>query len=345
MVKRITIRDVAREAGVSIALVSFVMNRDRRTADGQRVYRVSEDTVARILEVARRLNYHPNSTASSLRSGRSRTVGVIVSDIANPFFADIVRRIENVAYQSGYTVLFASTDECADKLAQMSAVLVNKGVDGLIVAPCEGGEECVRALVELGMPLVLIDREVEGVEVSSVVLDNVKAGETAVRYLHAHGYRKIEMASYTKGVSSLRGREEGYRSAMTAFGLADNVKIHKTVYGDAVESVRNVVADAHARGVEAMIFPTNSLSTLALQAISRLGLRIPDDMAFLGFDDNEIFDILTPTVAHVEQSVEILGTKSFELLRERIEKTDAEPVRFMIEPMLVEGGSVADING
>lgn len=144
MVKRVTIKDVAREAGVSIALVSFVMNRNNRRADGKEAYRVSEDTVARILEIAARLDYHPNSAASSLRSGKTRTIGVVVSDIANRFFSDIVRYIENVAYESGYTVLFASTDEKADKLERMVSVLTNKGVDGLIIASCAGGEQTVR---------------------------------------------------------------------------------------------------------------------------------------------------------------------------------------------------------
>lgn len=138
MVKRVTIKDVAREAGVSIALVSFVMNRNNRRADGKEAYRVSEETVARILEIAARLDYHPNSAASSLRSGKTRTIGVVVSDIANRFFSDIVRYIENVAYESGYTVLFASTDEKADKLERMVSVLTNKGVDGLIIASCAG---------------------------------------------------------------------------------------------------------------------------------------------------------------------------------------------------------------
>ena len=153
MVKRVTIRDVAREAGVSIALVSFVMNRDHRRADGSVAYRVSDETVARITEIAERLNYHPNSAASSLRSGRTRTIGVVVSDIANRFFSDIVRYIENVAYSAGYTVLCASTDEQADKLESMLSVLTNKGVDGLIIATCSGGADAVSRVVDSGLPV------------------------------------------------------------------------------------------------------------------------------------------------------------------------------------------------
>ena len=201
MVKRVTIRDVAREAGVSIALVSFVMNRHNRRADGKE-YRVNEDTVKRILEVAERLDYHPNVAASSLRSGKTRTIGVVVSDIANRFFSDIVRRIENVACESGYSVIFASTDEKADKFEHMLGVMTNKGVDGLILAPCDGGEEAVRRVAATGMPVVLLDRDVPGVEASRVLLDNLR-GAISVRWTSSGS---AAMPTYTAASTAVRRR-------------------------------------------------------------------------------------------------------------------------------------------
>lgn len=338
MVKRVTIKDVAREAGVSIALVSFVMNRNNRLANGKEAYRVSEETVARILEIAERLDYHPNSAACSLRSGKTRTIGVVVSDIANRFFSDIVRYIENVAYESGYTVLFASTDEKADKLERMVSVLTNKGVDGLIIASCAGGEQTVRRVVETGMPVVLLDRDIEGIEASRVMLDNAGACRMGVRRLHDNGYRRIELVSYDMEVSTIREREAGYADAMRELGLEEFIGIHRTLYGKAGDSVTRIVADAYRRGVEAMIFPTNTLSLMALQAMNTLGLHLPDDMAVVCFDDNEVFDLYNPTVAHIGQSVEDLGVKSFELLRDMIEH-NASPSRYIVEPQFADGGS------
>lgn len=340
MVKRVTIRDVAREAGVSIALVSFVMNRHNRRADGKE-YRVSEDTVKRILEVAERLDYHPNLAASSLRSGKTGTIGVVVSDIANRFFSDIVRRIENVACESGYSVIFASTDEQAGKLEHMLGVMVNKGVDGLIVTPCDGGEETVRRVAESGLPMVLLDRDVDGAGASRVLLDNVRAGEMGTRYLYDRGYRRIEIVSYGMRISSLVEREEGYRRTMCGLGLERYVKIHRCVYGNAETRVADIVRDAVARGVQAMIFPTNTLSALALQAVKSCGVRIPDDLALLCFDDNEAFDLLNPVITRIEQPVGLMGERSFELLRERIEGGADVPGRdLVLDPVLVEGGSV-----
>lgn len=340
MVKRVTIRDVAREAGVSIALVSFVMNRHNRRADGKE-YRVNEDTVKRILEVAERLDYHPNVAASSLRSGKTRTIGVVVSDIANRFFSDIVRRIENVACESGYSVIFASTDEKADKFEHMLGVMTNKGVDGLILAPCDGGEEAVRRVAATGMPVVLLDRDVPGVEASRVLLDNLRAGEMGVRYLYGRGYRRIETVSYEMRISSLVDRERGYLRTMDELGIGSHAHIHRCIYGIAEARVTDIVRDAAERGVEAIVFPTNTLSAFALGAVKRSGVRIPDDMALLCFDDNEAFDLLEPTIARIEQPVGLMGEKSFELLRERIEGGTDVPCRdLVLDPLLVEGGSV-----
>ncbi|MDE7077515.1 MAG: LacI family transcriptional regulator, partial [Alistipes sp.] len=161
--RKVTIKDIANEAGVSIALVSFVMN---NRACGQTNYRVNKETSQRILEIADKLNYQPNNAARTLRSGKTNTIGVIVSDISNKFFADIARCIEDRAYKHKYTVLFGSTDENPQKLENLIEVFRNKGIDGLIVVPCEGSEEIIRNVARQNIPLVLLDRGVEGAELS-----------------------------------------------------------------------------------------------------------------------------------------------------------------------------------
>ncbi|MBQ9462216.1 MAG: LacI family DNA-binding transcriptional regulator [Bacteroidales bacterium] len=140
MVKPVTIKDIAREAGVSTALVSFVMT---NYLGGKMVYKVNDETSRRVLEVADRLNYKPNTSARALRSGRTNTIGVVVSDIANPFFAEIARYLEDQAYQYNYNVIFGSSDENPDKLRRVAQVLLDKGVDGLIIVPCAGSEDTI----------------------------------------------------------------------------------------------------------------------------------------------------------------------------------------------------------
>ena len=204
-----TIRDIALEAGVSISLVSFVMNGKTRGK-----HNVNPDTAKRILEIAERLNYQPNNAARSLRSGRTNTIGVILSDISNKFFADIARCIEDKASQYKYIVLFGSTDENPKKLDSLIDAFLNRGVDGLIIVPCEGSEKTIQRLVDMNIPLVLLDRTFEKLDVRSVVLNNRKAMVMAVDHLQSQGYRRIELVSYVTTISNIMDRERGYVQAM-----------------------------------------------------------------------------------------------------------------------------------
>lgn len=293
---KITIRDVARESGVSISLVSLVMNA-KRDAEGNLDCNVNKDTASRIREVAKRLGYRPNKAAASLRSGRFYTIGMITSDISNEFFADIARYIENIAHNHNYMVLFGSSDENAEKLDNIIDTFIGSGVEGLIVAPCAGSEEVLRKALEAGIPTVLLDRDLKGVDAGRVMLDNERAGRMGVEHLYENGYRRIEMISYTLGISSLSEREEGYREAMRRFGLEGYSQIHYTIYGNAQEDLVRIFEDGVRRGVEAFLLPTNTLALLgaagAQHAQSHLaqgsgagGIRRERDFHALQADDH-----------------------------------------------------------
>ena len=228
--KKITIKDVAREAGVSVTLVSFVMNA-KVGEDGRLDCPVNPETAARVLEVAKRLGYRRNVAAASLRSGRSNTIAVITTDIANNYFAGISRYIEDKSAQYGYTVLFCSSDENAEKLASVIDTVLAYNIDGLIVAPVPGGQEAISKAIDARVPVVLLDRDIEGLEnVGKVLLNDVEAGDMATECLINNGYRKIEMISYDLDISSISERAEGYRRTMAAHGLESHV--NTTTYGD-----------------------------------------------------------------------------------------------------------------
>ena len=331
---KITIRDVAREAGVSISLVSLVMNA-KREAEGNLDCNVNKDTARRIAEVAKRLGYRPNKAAASLRSGRFYTIGMVTSDIANQFFADIARYIENIAHNYNYTVLFGSSDENAEKLDNIVDTFIGNGVEGLIVAPCSGSEEVLRKALDAGIPTVLLDRDIAGLDVGRVMLDNERAGRMGVEHLYENGYRRIEMISYTLGISSLSERERGYCEAMRRYGLEGYSQIHYTVYGHAQEDTVRIFEDAVRRGVEAFLLPTNTLALLGLQALNALNLS--------GFDESEIFSLYKPSVTYITQSTRRLGEQSFEMLRRMIAGDD-DCRSVVIEPELIVGGSTACIH-
>ncbi|MDE5623054.1 MAG: LacI family transcriptional regulator [Alistipes sp.] len=317
--RKVTIKDIANEAGVSIALVSFVMN---NRACGQTNYRVNKETSQRILEIADKLNYQPNNAARTLRSGKTNTIGVIVSDISNKFFADIARCIEDRAYKHKYTVLFGSTDENPQKLENLIEVFRNKGIDGLIVVPCEGSEEIIRNVARQNIPLVLLDRGVEGAELSSVVLDNRRAGLQITTALLKQGFTRIHMISYAMSLSNIRQREEGYKACMTRAGLSDHIHIYHLRH-DRLGWMDKVIRDEKEHGVEALVFATNTLATAGLTAMLRNGWQIPQDFAMACFDSNEAFDLYNTAVAYVRQPIERFGTEALDLLMKAIAQKES----------------------
>lgn len=336
--RRVTIKDIASEAGVSIALVSFVMN---NKVDGRDTYRVNKETAQRILEVADRLNYQPNNAARTLRSGKTNTIGVIVSDISNKFFADIARCIEDRAYKHKFTVLFGSTDENPQKLENLIAVFRNKGIDGLILVPCDGAEEAIR-LAAQELPVVLLDREVPGTELNCVILNNQKAGMQATQALLERGCRKVEMISYAMHLTNIRDREEGYRIGMEQAGLASGCRIHR-VRHDRIARICEIVREAKERGVEGLVFATNTLAIAGLKEIAHNGWRLPQDFAVATFDSNEAFDIHNTDIAYVRQPIDQFGSEALDLLIKSIEQKDKSMshTRIVLTPQLVESNKTS----
>jgi len=338
--KKVTIRDVAREAGVSVTLVSFVMNA-KMGKDGRLDCPVNPDTAERVLQVAKRLGYRRNNAAASLRSGRSHSIAVIVSDIANPFFAEICRNIENIAYKDGFTVIFASSEENPQKLAHLVETMVGYNVEGLIVAPCLGAEAALARAISIGIPTVLIDRNIPGEEFGRVLVDNVDAGRMAAKYLLHQGFGKIEMISYKSGVTSLTDRESGYAMAMEEAGLKDDIRLHKIEYDTeaAKKDVIEVFRGAAKRGTEAFILPTKRIAMYGFNALNVLGLSMQKDFSFVCFDESDIYELNKPVVPHIIQPLSEIAFKSFELLQKMIEgNATKEEKTSMLNVKLVLGG-------
>lgn len=334
--KKVTIKDVAREAGVSVTLVSFVMNA-KMGKDGRLDCPVNPDTAARVLKVAKKLGYRKNAAAASLRSGRSNTIAVVTTDISNKFFAGISRYIEDKAYSYDYTVLFGSSDEKASRLDSVIDTVLSYNVDGIIIAPVAGCGPSIEKALDAKVPVVLLDRDIEGLSgVGKVLLDDVAAGRMATELLMNNGYKRIEMISYTLGISSLSEREEGYKQFMHEHNLAAN--IHYTTYGVADGDVERFIEDALARGVEAFFLPTYSLCAKVLSICKNRGLRIPEDIAIVGFDESDIYTLYNTTVSHLVQPLQVLGEKSVEVLHDMIEEIDSERT-VILKPTMIEGDS------
>lgn len=322
--KPVTIKDIAKEAGVSTALVSFVMS---NYAAGKNIYRVGAETSRRVLEVADRLNYKPNTSARALRSGRTNTIGVVLSDIANPFFAEIARYLEDQAYAYNYNVIFGSSDENPAKFRRLVELFLHKGVDGLILVPCGGAEETIREVVEKGVNTVLVDREIKGLNVSSVVLDNREAARKITEMLIARGAKHIDMVSYSMSISNTRDRELGYEDAMKAAGRQTSIHIERFAHNE-YESAADYVVTARERGVDAFMMATNTLASLVISEVYKCGLSIPKDFQAACFDRNPLYDIYGSGIIYVRQPVDAFAARAMEIIMSQIGAgPDAVPPR------------------
>lgn len=329
-----TIKDIAAEAGVSISLVSFVMNNN--TGANGRVYKVNEKTARKIREVAAKLNYHPNNAARSLRSGRTDTIGVIVSDISNPFFADIARCIENAAYKSGYTVFFGSSEENPEKFASIARAITLRGVDGLIVVPCEKSGDTIREIAASGIPLVLIDRYIDGVDSNTVLLNNRKAGRMAAESLIREGCRRIEMISYSMRLSNIMDREAGYKAAMSENGLGENVMIHNIRFKNIPAQLGKVFESICDRGVDGLIFATNTLTVESLKCMREKMPEAIKKMRIVAFDESDAFSLSDYKISYIRQPVELFGTESVRILLDNMTNGSQQIITSTLNPQLVE---------
>lgn len=329
--KRVSISDIAKAAGVSKALVSFALS------DKARDYRVSPDTAARIRRIAREMGFVRNNVAASLRTGKTHTIGVIITDISNRFFADIARSIENNATTAGYTVIFGSSDDNPTTLSQLVSSFANRGVDGLVLVPCDGAEDAVRQAVDTGIPVILMDRTYSDMNISSVTLDNIKASAIAVQTLVGNGYTRIALVSYKTTTSNILDREEGYRGAMLSAGLADNVKIYRTDSHQNMDQVAQIVRTAVSDGVQALIFVTNRMSIVGLREMNHLGIKVPDDMAIFAFDGSETlaFELFYTGISYIRQPIDDFGWNVCSLMFSMIDSPAPEVRHIVLEPNVV----------
>jgi len=322
----VTIEDVARRAGVSTATVSRVLAGRPHVRDALRV---------RVQEAIQALNYRPSRVAQSLRVQRSRIIGLIISDIQNPFFTAIVRAVEDVAQQRGFSVMLCNSDESAAKEAAYIDLMLDEQVSGLIVSPAAADNDIYRRLAAAQVPIVVIDRRVENPLGDMVIADNVQASFEIVSHLITNGYRRIGAVLGVPDASTGAERYEGYVRALTAHGIAVDPALvrqgmPRSNFGHAL--TLELLRLDHPPDA---IFTGNNLLTIgALRAIDELGLRIPEDVALAAFDEMEWMFLVKPALTVVAQPTYAMGKKAAELLLQRIADPSRPPQEILLQPTI-----------
>jgi LacI family transcriptional regulator len=330
MQKRASLKDIANKVGVSIALVSYVLNGQEKEK------RVGAEVVKKIRLAAEELNYQPNQIARSLRMKSTKTIGIVVADIANPFFSQLARIIENEASHFGYTVIFGSSDEDEIKSGALINTLLNRQVDGFIIVPTEGTINQIRNLVRKKIPIVLLDRYFPDINISHVVLDNYQATYDATMHLVKSGFKMISMIAYKSTLIHMRERIRGYSEAMESSGLSDNRNIAEIRFEHSQKDIESVFNDIISKknNSNALVFATSPLSVAGLFCIQKKCLRIPEDIAFIGFDGGECFDLYNPPLSFVKQPLEEMGKESFRILMDLMNGS-SKIAQVMLSPELI----------
>lgn len=316
-------QDVAKLAGVGTMTVSRVLN---GTAH------VSEETSHRVYQAIERLQYKPNQVARALRGSSSKSIGVLVPYLYDPFFATCAHAIDEVAKDRGFSVILTTTNE--DAKIELDAVrqMIQRHVDGLIVIPAEGSSSNLTSSEFRDLPIVTLDRPVPQSTFDSVEAENKSAGVLAVNHLVSHGHRRIAFIRLHKQLFTMKTRYAGYKGAMNDAGL--KVEAHFDCMTQAI--VTDLMKALWARRDRpTALFTTNGLTTrYTLQALADLGLSIPKDMALVGFDDVDLAELMRPPLTIIRQPVTDLGRTAAELLFKRLNRTaEKDPPQHITLPV------------
>jgi DNA-binding LacI/PurR family transcriptional regulator len=322
-----SIKDVARHADVSSATVSRVLSNKPH---------VSEKARQRVLAAMAQLDYQPSRVARSLRVQRSRIIGLIISDIQNPFFNTLARAVEDLAYAHQYAVFLCNTDEDVEREKLYIDLMQAEQVAGVMISPTQETNNSCQKLMKANVPIVMIDRVIAGLDVDTVVVDNVAGAYELVAHLIDDGHRRIGAVLGTPTATTGRERYEGYVQALTAHGLPASPELLRTGIPKKVVGYTLVGELLDLADPPSAIFTGNNLLTEgALRAIHDRKLHIPGDIALAAFDELDWMALVKPALTVVTQPTYKLGQAAADLLLKRIEGSAHQPQKIVFKPDLI----------
>ncbi len=319
--RRVTLRDVALEAGVSIKTASRVVNREST---------VNAAMADRVEDAVERLDYRPNELARSLKGRRSRTIGLIIADISNPFMATCAQAIEGVAREHGHALILCDSHADLRMEGTYVELLTQRQVDGLLLVPAHGRNIRLKTEQRAGLPVVTLDAPAEGLRADKVLVQNRAGAREATEHLIGHGHERIAFVGDERRFYTARKRLEGYKQALKSANLKPlhSMGAHSIELG---EQMTKRILDTTERPTA--LFAANILTAVgALRATEHLGLRVPEDVAMIGFDDFELAPVLRPRFTLVHQPAAELGRRAAEMLFDRLDGEDDPDPRHLVLP-------------
>ncbi|MCL4415547.1 MAG: LacI family transcriptional regulator [Actinobacteria bacterium] len=340
--KNPSIKDIAKEAGVAISTVSYVVNNKDL---------VSDKTKKKVLRAINKLGYKPNFIARSLRTQKTRIIGVIVYDISNPFVAQIVNGMEEIVKDRGYIMVLGCTFNDTSEEERQINVMLNQFIDGLLIVSGSDNEKIYKKILKKKVPIVFIDRELESIDYAGVLIDNVEAMEKAVDYLFSMGHKEIGYISYPmekqtivrkRYTGYLRGLEKNNIIYNPEFVIIDDEFINKEFEGKDMEITFKLMKNfiENKKLPTAFITISDIIAYGLIKALRENNIRVPEDVSVLGFDNIMFDEYVFPPLNTVKQPKKMMGIKGMNLLLDIIEGKNVENKHIVLPTEIIKRQSV-----
>lgn len=334
MKKKVTIHDVAKKAGYSITVVSHALNDNPR---------INEKTREKIKAVAKKLGYYPNIFARSFARQRSELIGVVVPGILTSFYPEVIQGIKERLLQEKYSFILAISDDKREEEKRAIEFLRQRQVDGLIIAPCqdEGNRNYYKRLIKDRVPLVFIDRYLHDLDISSVVTDNIEGGYLATKYLLDLGHRRIGLLRAEFNCSTTRERIEGYKKALAEYSVYFDDNLFKSslynIGGDSYEVNSDIIKSYLAMKPQptALFVIHDAMAVSVMGTLLNLGIKIPDDMSLIGYDNLKVVNHLPVPLTTISQPKVEMGKRATEILLENIKDNKIKSQTIKLKPELI----------
>lgn len=327
--KKVRLEDIASKMGVSKTLVSMVLN-GYGDKNG-----IKKETQERVIALTRELDYKPNQVARSLRLGKSNTIGLIVADISNAFYAKMARNIEDECNKYGYNLIICSSDEKDAKEASLIRMLKDKQVDGLIISSTLVDNTEIMVMKQENFPFVLVDRYFPEIsDTNYVVIDNYKSSFKAVKYLIDLGHVNIAMSSISPShLTSVKDRNKGYFDALKKGNINTDHYLHCQIPFENIEqsveySVEKLLR--YDQKVTAILTVNQNIALATLKSLKKYDVKIPDDISLITFDDLPVFELITPSISTISQPLDIISKNAVSILMEEINHKEKRKLKDQI---------------
>lgn len=330
--KRASIKDIARIAEVSVATVSYVLNKKEGS-------RISETTKNRIFEVAESINYIPNKIAKSLKMSKSKLIGLIVADISNDFYSNIARSIEDEAMKLGYTLLIGSCDENPEKFKKLTELFSEQQVDGMIIAPVVNSDEAINKLIKEEYPIVTIDRYLKNVSLPGVMINNLEISEHICDHLVKKDFDEIIYVGYDTELPHLLDRQDGFDKRIAKSDVSAKrilIGIHDIT--EEVQTKLNENLDLSKK--TAIYFSSNKLGIAGLRYLIDKNISVPEQVSLVAFDETEAYYLFPTEVSFVQQPLYDMAKESVKLLDSQINNYTPNGKRVTFHAKFMERSSV-----